>query len=327
MTQEGATVSVGSDGSMSAEAGRRGAGIVVLAGMLTTALALAAVWWLDNNTTDFNIMGWYADYILPVGALLVGAAAGSGYGVASYLTGFRIRRGLLLTVLALQLTGYAAAQYLEFRTLTREGPLIDAEGQTLTFARFYHLRAVSFAWKDRHSDGSGKPLGSWCYFFVGLGVLGFVAGGVIAPAILMKKPYCERCELYMRSRTLALVPASIRHRRVSKRDADAQAAYAKEQEQAASAAGDVLSKVGALAGRGDAHGIKSALASYPARGGYARRAGRLPTRLRVGLVHCRQCSAGYLQPAMITGQGRGIRVRALDRMAMPDGTARAIADE
>ena len=34
---------------------------VLLAGLLTTALTLAGVWWLGRNSRDFNIMGWYAN--------------------------------------------------------------------------------------------------------------------------------------------------------------------------------------------------------------------------------------------------------------------------
>src|SRR5215471_4983617 len=194
--------SVGS--TASTRAGQRGAGPVLLAGLVTTALALLGVWWLDNHTDDFQVMGWYGDYVIPMGAILIGLAAGSGYGIASYLTGFRIRKRLLWIVLVVQISGYVAAQYLEFRSLTREGPLINAEGEELTFVRSYHLRAVGFAWKDDHGK-PGTPLGQWGYFFLGLGVLGFAAGGVLAPAVLMKAPYCARCELYMKIRTLALV--------------------------------------------------------------------------------------------------------------------------
>src|SRR6185369_13277737 len=255
MMRDGSTVSLAGDGDAPAERGRRGAGMVMLAGVITTALTVLGVWWLDNNTTDFNVMGWYADYVIPAGALLVGMAAGSGYGIASYLTGYRIRRGLLLAVLAVQLGAYAAAQYLEFRSITREGPLVDEDGETLTFARFYHLRAISFTWTEH--GVTGKPIGQWGYLFLGLGVLGFALGGVIAPAVLMKKPYCEPCELYMKSQTLALVAASVRARRVSKKDPAAQAAYQDEQARAAADADAVLSKVAAHAARGDALAIRS----------------------------------------------------------------------
>jgi hypothetical protein len=291
--------------------------------VVTTALTLLGVWWLDNNATDFHIMGWYGDYVIPAGAILVGLAAGSGFGAASYLTGFRIRRGILLAVLVLQIGAYLAAQVLEFRALTREEPLVDAQGETLTFLRYYHLRAMAFAWDDHGKPG--QPLGEWGYVFVGLGVIGFVLGGVLAPAILLKAPYCEQCALYMKSRALALVPASAKGRRVSKKDAAGQAALHEEQEQAAAGARGVLARLGDLAGRGDALGIKSALGSYPPRGPEARRAGRLPSRLRISLVRCRACAAGYLQPAMMTGQGRAIRVSKLDRLNLPPDAVRLMA--
>jgi hypothetical protein len=323
MLQQGSTMQVGDAGTAAAAGRGRGAGIVLLAGAITTVLALLGVWWLDNNTTDFHVMGWYADYVLPIGAMLVGLAAGSGYGIASYLTGFRIRRGVLTLVLALQLGGYFAAQFLEFRSLTREGPLVDEAGETITFARYYHLRAVSFAWNDHGKPG--QPLGGWGYFFVALGVVGFALGGMLAPAILLKAPYCESCQLYMKSHGLALVPASVPKRRVSRKDAEGQAAFKDEQDRAARGADTVLGQVGELAARGDAFGIKTALAAYPIRGGEARRIDRLPARLRLRLVGCRACSDGYIQPAMITGQGRAIRVQALAQLPLRADAVRIIA--
>jgi hypothetical protein len=260
-------------------------------------------------------MGWYGDYVIPAGALLVGLTAGSGYGIASYLTGLRIRRGMLLLVLLLQLGAYFGAQLLEFKSLTREGPLVDEEGQELTFPRYYHLRAVNFAWDDHGKRG--EPLGGWGYFFVGLGVVGFALGGMLAPAILLKKPYCDRCQLYMRSRVLALVPASVPRRRVSRKDAEGQAALKDQQERAVGEAGDVLGRVGELAQRNDALGIKTALTGFPPTAFGA--VNRLPARLRLALVGCRSCANGYIQPAMITGQGRGIRIQKLEQLPLqPD---------
>jgi hypothetical protein len=55
---------------------------VILAGLLTTALALLGVYVLDAKG-DFNIMGWHLNYVIPGGAIIVGLVASSGYGVAS----------------------------------------------------------------------------------------------------------------------------------------------------------------------------------------------------------------------------------------------------
>jgi len=150
---------------------------------------------------------------------------------------------------------------------------------------------------------------------------------VLAPAALMKVPYCERCALYMKSRSLAWVPASVPARRVSKKDPAAQAAYAEEQDRAAGGAQKVLARVSELAGRGDALAIKTALADHPSGGSEARRIGRLPARLRVRLVRCRQCSEGHLQPAMVTGQGRAMRAQALEKLPLPPDATRILVGE
>ena len=73
--------------------------LVLLSGIGTTLVALLGVYLLDVTTDDFHIMGWYANYVLPVGALLVGLVASFGYGLASWLTGIKITRGLLVKVL------------------------------------------------------------------------------------------------------------------------------------------------------------------------------------------------------------------------------------
>jgi hypothetical protein len=226
-------------------------------------------------------------------------------------------------VLALQLSAYVAAQYMEFNSIMKETPLVDEQGDSLTFARYYHFRAMNFAWSDHGKVG--EPLGGWGYFFLGLGVLGFALGGILAPAILMKVPYCERCELYMKTRELALLPASVRARRVSKKDTAGQAAYVEENDRAAAQADATLKQVSELAARNDALSIKAALAGFPGRGSAGRAANKLPSRVRVGLVRCRQCSSGYLQPSVVTGQGQGIRVKALERYGLQPDAVRILA--
>src|SRR5438270_12352272 len=88
--------------------------LVLQCGITTSVLALAGVYWLDKNATDFHIMGWYANYVIPAGALLVGLVAGSGYGIASWVTGVRISRRLLWTVVLLQTWAYVGAEYVEY---------------------------------------------------------------------------------------------------------------------------------------------------------------------------------------------------------------------
>ncbi len=180
--------------------------LVLYSGLATSALALLGVHLLNVYATDFNIMGWYADYLIPVGALLVGVAAASGYGLASWLTGVKISHSLLWAVMLIQLLVYFAAQYIEF---SHPAYLIHRDGRPVGFFEYYNFMARSFAWKHEHDGGSGEPLGIYGYFFRFLEIAGFVGGGLIVPAALRKTPYCQACRRYMRTRALSTIAASV----------------------------------------------------------------------------------------------------------------------
>ena len=99
--------------------------LVLLSGLISTALALLAVYILDTKTEDFHVMGWYANYVIPIGAILVGVVASSGYGLASWLSGVKITRSLLWTVLVLNLWHQ---RWIEAIRPTRVVPRVDEVG-------------------------------------------------------------------------------------------------------------------------------------------------------------------------------------------------------
>ena len=86
---------------------------VFVAGLATTVAALVGVHLLGRYG-DTNIMGWYGNYILPAGALIVGVVAASGYGALSWWSGVKISKPMLWTILALQVVAYFGAQYIQF---------------------------------------------------------------------------------------------------------------------------------------------------------------------------------------------------------------------
>lgn len=78
---------------------------VIIGGLLTTAATLAVVHFLSLYA-DFNVMGLYVQYILPVGAFLVGAGAVSGYFLASRQFEIKVTNPLVAAIMALQLFAY-----------------------------------------------------------------------------------------------------------------------------------------------------------------------------------------------------------------------------
>jgi hypothetical protein len=151
--------------------------------------ALAGVFALGHHGT--NIMGWYANYIIPAGALLVGMACASGYAIAGWFTGLKMTRRLVWSIVGQLVLSYFIAEYEEYRQMVPDG--------SIGFLAWFDLmtRAFSFA----HHDGTpGSSFGLAGYLMRGLEIAGFIAGGVIVPLGLGAKPYCHECRCYMRTK-------------------------------------------------------------------------------------------------------------------------------
>jgi len=254
---------------------------------------------LISHYGDENVMGWYANYVIPAGAVLVGLVASSGYGLASWLTGVKIRRKLLLTIVLLQILAYFAAQYVEFASM---GPLVEkSTGKVLTFPRYYHLNAVNFAWQK--DDGKpGEPMGEAGYFFRLLEIVGFVGGSLIVPGVLMKAPYCELCQVYMKKKPLAVLPACTT-RKAKKKDPADVAALQAQQSALLDSATRQMAHLAELCEAADAEAFRQNIQTLDAG---SKQAAKLPRRATVDLIHCRGCGTGYLQPAMETGKGNRV---------------------
>jgi hypothetical protein len=286
-----------------------------MSGVLTSAAALAGVYWLGKNTNDFHIMGWYASYVIPAGAMIVGIAAGSGYAIASWLTGTRISRGLLLVVLLLQTGAYVTAEYVDYRDvmdgLRQRGLMLGPEP---SFLEYYDFKARSFAWNKRGAGNQpGEPLGGWGYVFVLLGAAGFILSGLIAPAVLSATPYCARCQRYMKTKLLGVLPASVPAKKIAKSDQTAQEAHVKEQEQAAVNADAAVARLGAAIAEGRADVVKyELLAAGPAKGNE-----HLPSRVRVSLTWCKSCREGQMIVALVSGVGQTLQETKLTEQPVP----------
>jgi hypothetical protein len=281
--------------------------IVLAAGVASTVLALAGVYWLDTHT-DLNVMGWYVNYVIPGGALLVGIVAGSGYGIASWTTGVKISKRLLWAVVAFQVCAYVGARYLEFRALH----LAFEDGTPVGFVEYFDATARSFAWKQ--SGGTrGEPLGVWGYAFRLLDAIGFVGGGLLVPGLLRKHPYCDACQVYRRRRQLGLLPASAAPRKLKKTDQQGQLEQQQQDEQAHARSEEMLGLLERAATEGAAAKIASLVEEHAAA---RKQITKLPRRTEVSIVSCPQCSDGVLEVVLIAGQGNEITRHELGRFPL-----------
>jgi len=276
---------------------------VIVSGLGTTVLTLLGVYLLDTSGADFTIMGWYADYILPVGALIVGAAAASGYGLASWQSGVKITKSLLWIVLGLQLAAYFGAQYIEFQHLH----LRYRSGTPVGFFTYFDWMARSFAWKQDNGH-PGNPMGMWGYAFRVLEIIGFCGGGVIVPALLRKAPYCEGCQVYMRSKSLGLIPASVPYQKIKKSDVAGLAAYKASQEKSFADGQAKVASLWQLAAEGKTPQLNSEVQQLAAG---KKPAAKLPQRIDVKVVTCRHCWSGHLAATLLSGHGKQQKTKPL----------------
>ncbi|HEV2292559.1 MAG TPA: hypothetical protein VGR35_01810 [Tepidisphaeraceae bacterium] len=275
--------------------GGRGRIFVIQTGLITTAIALGIVYWLSHKA-EVNPMGFYVKFILPLGAVTVGAVAGLGYGLASSWTGAKIGRGLLLTVCALLVGAYFVAQYIEFRELDL---VYEDTGERVAFIDYYHFATVTMSFTSTRSGSApGEPLGAWGYAFRLLEIGGFVLGGLIAPLVMKSKPYCDACQRYQTTKELGLVPVTPVHAQDETKSPDAVADEAAAR----------YERLRAFAEAGDADSFRAEIEPFA---NDQKAIGKMPTRTRLRLIYCKGCATGRLEGAILSGKGESVSVDLL----------------
>ncbi|HUB07713.1 MAG TPA: hypothetical protein VMB50_11955 [Myxococcales bacterium] len=290
---------------------------VLLGGAASTGVALVAVYLLDQ--VGWNVMGWYGDYVIPIGALLVGLVASSGYGIASWATGTKISGRLLFLVVAMLTGGYFLAKYLQFRMLFPSGAQLD-DGTPLGFWSYFDLVTRAIAFEDETSHQPGTALGLWGYGIRALEVVGFVGGGVAVPWVLRSKPYCEACQRYKRTRSLGTLAASVPAKRVSKKKVEAFASYEASQAASLAQGQQAMTAILGAGSRGEGAAVRQLLSQHG-----SKVAGKLPARIEIALVHCKRCKQGELRGTMVTGQGRYIKRKLLSMQELAPAVVAELA--
>ncbi len=175
--------------------------IVYLAGVATSALAL---WGVNVALAhDVNILGWYVNAIIPVGALCIGIASGAGYAIASWKLHVKLSKSFVLGMLTTGLVDYAAAQYLNWSSLLEQH---HVSADVYPFLQFLRDQCETMTFSSSHSSGSSPTeLGMFGYFFKALEIAGFAGGTMIPSAFLFAMPYCKRCQFYLKKQHVGYV--------------------------------------------------------------------------------------------------------------------------
>lgn len=270
---------------------------VLLSGLASSGLTLGLLAMISSRWPDVQIMGWYWLFIVPIGAILVGIAAGSGYGIASWLTNAKIGKQLLLIVILLQVCSYALAQYEEYKSAR---PQLAAMGMDMSFAEYFDATTRSITFRPR--DGKpGAEMGIWGYAFRILEVVGFALGGLVVPAAMMVKPYCDDCRSYMKTTKQGVLPAGMAPRKIRSRDHEGQAEYQREVAETLAEGRELIERLGQWVAAGDSEAIAQCLEQHR---GEAKQIEKQTARTRVVLEHCPRCDRGHLVATLVAGHAK-----------------------
>lgn len=292
-------------------------GIIVLAaGLATSVLTLIIIYFVGKwSDGEFDLMNLYHAKILPTGAIIVGIAAGSGYGLLSWLTGAKISRLFLFLVVALQLCVYFGAQYIEYLQVMQQ---FKPEEQ-IPFWHYFDAITRSFCWVEhgKHSE----PLGLWGYGLRVLQATGFSFGGLIAPLALMSQPYCEKCQRYMTKVHQCLIPASVKPRKFKKADEAGKAQFETEAKTAEDNANALLEELKTIATKQDAAAFTTFRDKCKPDEKETR---KLPVRIKILLETCRSCRHGNIKVSSLAGAGDKIKETQLSSYPVNDDFVREV---
>jgi len=289
---------------------------VIGAGLATTALTLFVIFWLARQIVDFDIMGWYWLFIIPVGAILVGIGAGSGYGFMSWVKGRKVSGSLLAVIVALLALAYVVAQWVEFQSMNLERYGVD-------FFKYFDLTTRSMTFKVGHARTSTGSLGLLGYLFRLLELAGFSLGGLLVPILLRAKPYCESCLTYMRRGARWWLPAAVPTRKVAKNDPVAMQAYQRDMNEAHKKGIDLLNSLVAAAKARDATSFRALLEQNAVE---AKEANKLLESINLTLHSCARCRTGVLEMEFRAGLADKTKVTPLGREPVSAGFIAALGD-
>ena len=169
-------------------------------GLLTSVLTALLLWWIDRQF-GWSFYGLTFWVIVPVGAIVSGFVAASGYYFGARWLGIRPSWRLLVSMVAISVSCFFLIYYLSYATA-----VVSVQGQgsiklskLASFGEFldHSLRSTQLSLGRAGRQKTSGELGAMGYALAALQVLGFSLGGFAVWAILRFTPYCESCARYL----------------------------------------------------------------------------------------------------------------------------------
>jgi hypothetical protein len=169
---------------------------VVICGMTTSVLTALIVASLAA-ATGVNIFTFALWIIVPVGAIVTGFAASSGYFFGSYYLNKRANRLLLVEMVVVAGLTQGLIYYLDYRfSVLHDGRHV---ADVVPFGRYLAVILTSAHYRVSHAMFDVGEVGAFGYVLAVVQFFGFLIGGLSTFLVLISKPMCTPCEKYMRN--------------------------------------------------------------------------------------------------------------------------------
>jgi hypothetical protein len=167
--------------------------IATYSGVAST-VAVAALLVFVELRYDIAIYGYlYGPF--PVGALLAGLVAASGYYLGARLASYQPGKLFLANILAVSGGNFFLIYFFDYWFGEQDGQRVRT---LISFPAYLLFELTHTTLTSGTNDTDPTHLGAWGYLYgVGL-ILGFAAGGLIVWAIIRSMAYCTHCCLYMK---------------------------------------------------------------------------------------------------------------------------------
>ena len=163
---------------------------------ISTSLLTGIVLGLIQVYTGYAIYSLTFWFVIPVGAILAGIGAASGYYAGAKLFHQKPTGGVLLNMVGASIVAFLVVHYIPYYMLELDGFRVKDE---ISFWQYldFSIRHTSLSFlRIRSSTGE---LGSfWGYAYACLKLVGFSFGGFAVFAWLSQEPYCDKCSYYLK---------------------------------------------------------------------------------------------------------------------------------
>jgi len=171
--------------------------LVTAAGALTSVLTALILFGIEQFF-GFSLYSWSLWLILPIGAILSGFAAASGYYFGAKLFNRKPTKVILVYMVMISAGTFFLTQYLNYYFLKVDGKMVrDYVSYFSYLAIAIKSTSIQLYFHTRNAASTGE-LGWFGFVFAGLQILGFSAGGLGTYAILAEQPFCDNCSTFLK---------------------------------------------------------------------------------------------------------------------------------